>query len=53
MCIGGPALVIYVSPTDEELFKVCTWNPFHFLMFLPRILFFGDNVVNIHRPATW
>ena len=22
MCIGGPALVIYVTPTEEELFKV-------------------------------
>jgi hypothetical protein len=22
MCIGGPALVYYVSPTEEELFKV-------------------------------
>ena len=22
MCVGGPALVIYVSPTEEELFKV-------------------------------
>lgn len=24
MCIGGPALVYYVTPTDEEVFKVCT-----------------------------
>ena len=23
LCIGGPALVIYVSPTEEELFKAC------------------------------
>lgn len=23
MCIGGPALVMYVQPTEEELFKVC------------------------------
>lgn len=23
MCIGGPALVYYVSPTQEELFKAC------------------------------
>ena len=22
MCIGGPALVYYVSPTEDELFKV-------------------------------
>ena len=22
MCIGGPALVYWVSPTEEELFKV-------------------------------
>ena len=22
MCIGGPALVYYVTPTEEELFKV-------------------------------
>ena len=22
MCIGGPALVYYVSPSEEELFKV-------------------------------
>ena len=22
LCVGGPALVIYVSPTEEELFKV-------------------------------
>ncbi|KAF2201349.1 CBP4-domain-containing protein [Delitschia confertaspora ATCC 74209] len=25
MCIGGPALVYYVSPTEEELFK--KYNP--------------------------
>ncbi|KAF1830369.1 CBP4-domain-containing protein [Decorospora gaudefroyi] len=25
MCIGGPALVMYVSPTEEELFK--RYNP--------------------------
>ncbi|MCJ1408284.1 assembly factor cbp4 [Ptychographa xylographoides] len=25
MCIGGPALVIYVTPTEEELFK--RYNP--------------------------
>lgn len=25
MCIGGPALVIWVSPTEEELFK--RYNP--------------------------
>lgn len=24
MCIGGPALVYWVSPTEEELFKVST-----------------------------
>lgn len=23
MCIGGPALIVYVSPTEEELFKAC------------------------------
>ena len=23
LCIGGPALVVYVSPSEEELFKVC------------------------------
>jgi hypothetical protein len=23
MCVGGPALVYWVSPTEEELFKVC------------------------------
>lgn len=22
MCIGGPALIYYVTPTEEELFKV-------------------------------
>lgn len=22
MCVGGPALVYYVTPTDEALFKV-------------------------------
>lgn len=22
LCIGGPALVYYVTPTEEELFKV-------------------------------
>ena len=22
MCIGGPALIVYVTPTEEELFKV-------------------------------
>ena len=22
LCVGGPALVYYVSPTEEELFKV-------------------------------
>ena len=28
MCIGGPALVWYVTPTEEELFKVSyhPWN---------------------------
>ena len=26
MCIGGPALIYYVSPSEEELFKACsTW----------------------------
>ncbi|OAK98358.1 CBP4-domain-containing protein [Phaeosphaeriaceae sp. SRC1lsM3a] len=25
MCIGGPALVMYVSPTEEEIFK--RYNP--------------------------
>jgi len=25
LCIGGPALVIYVTPTEEELFK--RYNP--------------------------
>lgn len=24
LCIGGPALVYYVSPTEEEIFKVCS-----------------------------
>ena len=23
MCIGGPALIYYVTPTEEELFLVC------------------------------
>jgi hypothetical protein len=23
MCVGGPALVYYVMPTEEELFQVC------------------------------
>ena len=23
LCVGGPALIYYVSPTEEELFKVC------------------------------
>ncbi len=23
MCVGGPALVYWVSPTEEELFKAC------------------------------
>lgn len=23
MCVGGPALVYYVTPTEEELFKAC------------------------------
>jgi hypothetical protein len=23
LCIGGPALVWYVTPTEEEIFKVC------------------------------
>ncbi|KAA6414254.1 MAG: cbp4 domain-containing [Lasallia pustulata] len=25
MCVGGPALIIYVTPTEEELFK--RYNP--------------------------
>lgn len=24
MCIGGPALIYYVMPSEEELFKVST-----------------------------
>lgn len=29
MCVGGPALIIYVTPTEEELFKVrCNLCPF-------------------------
>ena len=24
MCVGGPALVYYVTPSEEELFKVRT-----------------------------
>jgi len=23
MCIGGPALIYYVTPTEEQLFLVC------------------------------
>lgn len=27
LCIGGPYLVWYVTPTEEELFKVCCTRP--------------------------
>ena len=27
MCIGGPALIYYVTPTEEELFLVRLTNP--------------------------
>ena len=27
LCIGGPALVIWVSPTEEELFKARALHP--------------------------
>jgi len=26
MCIGGPALIYYVTPTEEELFMVSWWR---------------------------
>ena len=28
MCIGGPALIYYVTPTEEELFKVLSSPPY-------------------------
>lgn len=32
MCIGGPALIYYVTPTEEELFKVSS------LLFAPVVV---------------
>jgi len=29
MCVGGPALIYYVTPTEEQLFLVCPLDMSH------------------------
>ena len=45
LCVGGPALVVYVSPTEEELFKVCTMVR-QWISFISKLALIRDTTLN-------
>ena len=50
MCVGGPALVYWVSPTEEELFKECRLK---IATYKYHALILSRNTIQICRGDRW
>lgn len=54
MCVGGPALIIYVTPTEEELFKVRLRHPCLFEVALALCIETGGSaIIQSCRNGRW